>query len=147
MGAKTILTTFTAHPASTVSRVCLTVNSSFTVAGSIRGFLPLSCTASLDLVPKPVHAHGGVIIDSGYTPQYEWLVAINPYPTTPGPTTITILVYDVQTHQPVIDLQAELLLAAPVVQSPVANKVSTMVPYRCSQIRPFTLVTIQLLWS
>ena len=40
-------------------------------------------------------------------------MAINPYPTTPGPTTITILVYDVQTHRPVIDLQGELLLAAP----------------------------------
>ena len=67
----------------------------------------------LGLASEPVYAHGGVIIDSGYTPQYEWLVAINPYPTTPGPTTITILVYDVQTHRPVIDLQGELLLAAP----------------------------------
>lgn len=100
----------------------------------------------LGLVPKPVHAHGGFVIDSGYTPQYEWLAAINPYPTTPGPTTITILVYDVQTHQPVNELQAEILLAAPVAQSLVANKVSTMVLSRCSQIQPFTLVTIQLLW-
>ncbi len=76
----------------------------------------------LGVAARPVYAHGGIIIDSGYTPQYEWLVAINPYPTTPGPTTITILVYDVQTHRPVIDLQAEMLLAAPASAEPCCKQ-------------------------
>jgi hypothetical protein len=89
-------------------------------------WLPLILlTASLvylGMAGRPVYAHGGVIIDSGYTPQYEWLVAINPYPTTPGPTTITILVYDVQTHRPVIDLQAKLLLATPASTEPCCKQ-------------------------
>jgi len=73
----------------------------------------LIALACLTFRPSPTYAHGGVIIDSGYTEQYEWLAAINPYPTTLGPTTITLLVYDIKTHQPQNGLQAELTLLPP----------------------------------
>jgi hypothetical protein len=53
------------------------------------------------------------VVASGITEQYEWLVALDPYPLTPGFTVITLLVYDSKTYQPVTDLQAELYLAPP----------------------------------
>jgi len=89
---------------------------------SLQIILLAASLIQLGLATKPVYAHGGVIIDSGYTPQYEWLAAINPYPTTPGPTTLTILVYDVQTHQPVNELQAQILLAAPASPEPCCKQ-------------------------
>ena len=62
----------------------------------------------------PAYAHGGGVINSGVTGQYEWLVAVNPYPTSPGPTVLTILIYDQKNgYAPVTDLQGVLLLAQP----------------------------------
>ncbi len=62
----------------------------------------------------PAYAHGGVVINSGVTGQYEWLVAVNPYPTSPGPTVLTMLIYDQKnSYAPVTDLQGVLLLAEP----------------------------------
>lgn len=58
-------------------------------------------------------AHGGVIIDSGATELYEWLVAVSPYPVAAGETVITLLVYDVETYAPIDGLTAELYLASP----------------------------------
>jgi hypothetical protein len=60
------------------------------------------------------YAHGGSVIASGFTETYEWLVQVDPYPTTPGSTVITLLVFDLQTFQPVVDLQqAQLHLTPP----------------------------------
>jgi hypothetical protein len=59
------------------------------------------------------NAHGGSIIANDFTSDYEWLVAINPYPVTLGATVITLLVYDTQTFGPVTDMQVELYLAPP----------------------------------
>jgi hypothetical protein len=62
---------------------------------------------------NPADAHGGSIIANDFTTDYEWLVAINPYPVTLGATVITLLVYDTQTFGPVTDMQVELYLAPP----------------------------------
>ncbi len=68
------------------------------------------------------NAHGGAIIADGYTEQYEWLVAINPFPTTPGQTVITLLIYDLKTYKPVTDASAELYLAPPGSTEPCCQK-------------------------
>lgn len=65
------------------------------------------------LVAQRARAHGGVVITSGLTDKYEWLVALDPYPLTPGITVITLLIYETQTYQPATDFTAELYLAAP----------------------------------
>ncbi|MEM7530577.1 MAG: hypothetical protein AAF639_00250 [Chloroflexota bacterium] len=57
-----------------------------------------------------VQAHGGVIVNTGYTDQYEWLIAISPYPVTPGETILTLLLYDVNTYAPILDIHAELTM-------------------------------------
>ncbi|MEZ4734924.1 MAG: hypothetical protein R3E79_48135 [Caldilineaceae bacterium] len=62
---------------------------------------------------RPVAAHGGVVIDSGFTDDFEWLVSIDPYPLSVGQATITLLVFDLTTYEPVNDLQVALALAAP----------------------------------
>jgi hypothetical protein len=60
------------------------------------------------------YAHGGYVIAGGFTETYEWLVAVDPYPTTPGSTVITLLIFDLQTYQPVVGLQqAQLHLTPP----------------------------------
>lgn len=69
-----------------------------------------------------VQAHGGAIIADGYTEQYEWLVAIDPFPTTPGQTVITLLIYDLKTYKPVTDVTAELYLAPPDSTAPCCQK-------------------------
>ncbi|MFN8488338.1 MAG: hypothetical protein U0350_12140 [Caldilineaceae bacterium] len=74
-------------------------------------------------------AHGGAIIKDGYTDKYEWLVAINPYPTPPGQTVITILVYSLETHKAVNGLQAELYLAPPGSSSPCCEKGKSLGPF------------------
>ena len=60
-----------------------------------------------------IRAHGGVVIDSGFTNYFEWLVSINPYPVTTGEATITLLVFDVTTYDPVNDLRATLHPTSP----------------------------------
>lgn len=65
------------------------------------------------LAPRPVAAHGGVVIDSGFTPNFEWLVMINPYPIETGEATITLLVYDLTKYDPVNDLKPTLFMAKP----------------------------------
>lgn len=62
---------------------------------------------------QPVLAHGGVVIDSGYTDHFEWLVSINPFPTLLGEATLTLLIYDVVNYDPVNDAKVHAYLAAP----------------------------------
>lgn len=63
--------------------------------------------------PLTSSGHGGVVIDSGFTDDFEWLVSINPYPTLIGEATMTLLVYQITTYEPVNDLTVQLNLAAP----------------------------------
>jgi hypothetical protein len=65
------------------------------------------------VMPQRVRAHGGVIIDSGFTSHFEWLASINPYPVTTGEATITLLVFDITNYDPVNDLQATLYVTGP----------------------------------
>ncbi len=62
---------------------------------------------------QDIHAHGGVIIDSGFTPHFEWLVSIDPYPIRTGQALVTLLVFDLDNYNPVNDLQVQLAQAAP----------------------------------
>lgn len=62
---------------------------------------------------RPAAAHGGVVIDSGFTNYFEWLVSIDPYPLNMGQATITLLVFDMTTYDPVNDLQVTVYRAAP----------------------------------
>ena len=57
--------------------------------------------------------HGGVTIDAGFTDAYEWLVALGPYPVTSGEAVVTLIVFDVDTAEPVTDLNVSILLAPP----------------------------------
>lgn len=61
----------------------------------------------------PGQAHGGVVIDTGFTEHFEWLVSIDPYPTLLGEATLTLLAYDIATYEPMNDLTVTLYLAAP----------------------------------
>ncbi len=58
-------------------------------------------------------AHGGVVIDAGFTDAYEWLVALGPYPVTSGEAVVTLNVFDVDTGEPIRYLDATILLAPP----------------------------------
>lgn len=77
----------------------------------------LVCYAALLLAifvtPQRVRAHGGVIIDSGFSSHFEWLASINPYPVTTGEATITLLVYNITNYEPVNDLQVTLYVMGP----------------------------------
>lgn len=75
-----------------------------------------------------VKAHGGVVIDSGFTTHFEWLVSINPYPITTGEATITLLVFDLTTYAPVNDLQITFYLAAPGTTRPCCNPADLSAP-------------------
>jgi len=63
--------------------------------------------------PVPGQAHGGVVVDTGFTDHFEWLVSIDPYPTLLGEATLTLLVYDIATYEPMNDLAVMVYLAAP----------------------------------
>jgi hypothetical protein len=63
--------------------------------------------------PATTQAHGGVVIDTGFTDHFEWLVSIDPYPTLLGEAMVTLLVYDIATYEPVNDLKVTVYLAAP----------------------------------
>lgn len=65
------------------------------------------------IMPQSVRAHGGVIIDSGFTSHFEWLASINPYPVTTGEATITLLVFDLTNYDPVNDLEVTLQVTGP----------------------------------
>lgn len=67
----------------------------------------------LMLTPDVAHAHGGVILDGDLTEEEEWLMAISPYPVTPGDTVITLLLYDLDTYAPINGLDAQLYLTPP----------------------------------
>ena len=78
-------------------------------------FLPLLFAVLLTslLWPRSAVAHGGVVIDSGFTDHFEWLVSIDPYPIETGQTMITLLVFDLATYDPVSDLQVTVATAPP----------------------------------
>lgn len=80
------------------------------------------------LAPRPVVAHGGVVIDSGFTPHFEWLVSIDPYPITTGQATITLLVFDLTNYDPVNDLKPTLAMAAPGTTRPCCNPAELSAP-------------------
>lgn len=65
------------------------------------------------LAPQTASAHGGVIIDGSLTEEYEWLIAVNPYPATPGDTVLTLLIYDLDTYAPINGLDTALYLTPP----------------------------------
>ena len=71
------------------------------------------------LWPRPAVAHGGVVIDSGFTDHFEWLVSIDPYPIETGQAMMTLLVFDLATYDPVSDLQVTVALAPPGTDAPV----------------------------
>lgn len=78
--------------------------------------------------PHPVGAHGGVVIDSGFTDHFEWLVSINPYPIETGEATLTLLVFDLATYDPVSDLQVTVALARPGTSRPCCNPADLSAP-------------------
>lgn len=78
--------------------------------------------------PRPSVAHGGVVIDSGFTDHFEWLVSIDPYPLQTGQAMITLLVYDLTTYDPVNDLQVALYLAPPGTKRPCCNPTELSAP-------------------
>lgn len=80
------------------------------------------------LAPRPMTAHGGVVIDSGFTPHFEWLVSIDPYPITTGQATITLLVFDLTTYDPVNDLKPTVAMAAPGTTRPCCNPAELSTP-------------------
>lgn len=79
---------------------------------------------------RPVAAHGGGVIDNGFTDHFEWLVSIDPYPMGTGQATITLLVFDLAAYDPVNDLQVTVALAAPGTTRPCCNpnELSTPIP-------------------
>ncbi len=76
---------------------------------------------ALALSTRTSSAHGGVLIDSGFTPHFEWLVSIDPYPIRTGQALITLLVFDVSNYNPVNDLQVQVAQAAPGTTRPCCN--------------------------
>src|SRR5262249_48364600 len=53
----------------------------------------------------------------------------SPYPTPPGQVIITLLVYSLETHKAVTDLQAELYLAPPDSAAPCCEKGQSLGPF------------------
>ncbi len=64
-------------------------------------------------LPTTSRAHGGVIIDSGFTEHYEWLVSIDPFPTLMGEAMVTLLIYDIASYEPMNDFSVALYQVAP----------------------------------
>lgn len=73
-------------------------------------------------------AHGGVIIDGGFTDHYEWIVMASPYPITPGETIITVLIYDIETYAPIDGLSPTLELSPPGEPRPCCSSDQTLGP-------------------
>ena len=80
------------------------------------------------LWPRAAAAHGGVVIDSGFTDHFEWLVSIDPYPIETGQATLTLLVFDLATYDPVSDLQVTVALAPPGTTRPCCNPTELSAP-------------------
>ena len=79
--------------------------------------------------PKGAQAHGGIIIESDITNGYEWLLAVNPFPMTPGEISLALLVYDTEeNYAPMNELAVELYLAAPSNPNPCCNAEQHMGP-------------------
>ncbi|MEM7129213.1 MAG: hypothetical protein AAF702_22970 [Chloroflexota bacterium] len=72
-------------------------------------FVLVACAGNV----KSLYAHGGVIIDGGFTDQYEWIAMASPFPITPGETVLSIVVYDVETYAPINGIAASMHLAPP----------------------------------
>lgn len=73
-------------------------------------------------------AHGGVIIDGGFTDHYEWIAMASPYPVTPGETIITVLIYDIETYAPIDGLSPTLELSPPGEPRPCCSGDQTLGP-------------------
>lgn len=78
--------------------------------------------------PRPAAAHGGVVIDSGFTDHFEWLVTIDPYPLVTGQAMLTLLVYDLATYDPVSDLQVTVAMAPPGTTRPCCKPTELSAP-------------------
>lgn len=93
-------------------------------------FVLLLCSTLLTslLWSRPATAHGGVVIDSGFTDHFEWLVSIDPYPIVTGQAMLTLLVYDLTTYDPVSDLQVTVALAPPGTTRPCCNPTELSAP-------------------
>ena len=86
----------------------------------LSGILLAACTLLLTS-GHAVYAHGGVIVDSGFTGEYEWLVATSPFPVTTDAAVLTLLVYDAESFEPVNNLDVTLYLIAPGESTPCCD--------------------------
>ena len=76
-------------------------------------FFVLTPLLFAQIEPAVVYAHGGTIVDGGFTDEYEWLVSVSPFPIVEGESVLTLLIYDLDTYDPVDGLEATFLLAPP----------------------------------
>lgn len=60
-----------------------------------------------------VQAHGAMVINSGTVQAYSWTLSVSPYPIIPGPTSLSLLVFDNQSNSIISNLDGEVYLAAP----------------------------------
>lgn len=60
-----------------------------------------------------VQAHGAMVINSGTVQAYSWTLSVSPYPIIPGPTSLSLLVFDNQSNSIISNLEGEVYLAAP----------------------------------
>lgn len=77
--------------------------------------LLIGCLVGLLVVlhPSQAQAHGTMVIDSGTVQPYAWTLSVSPYPIIPGPTSLSLLVFDNQSNSIVSNLEGEVYLAAP----------------------------------
>jgi hypothetical protein len=78
-------------------------------------------------------AHGAIVIDSGSVEAYAWTLSVSPYPITPGPTSLSLLVFNNQSNSIVSNLEGEVYLAAPNSTEPCCK--------RGVHVGPFPLLT------
>lgn len=64
----------------------------------------------LAAAPQPARAHGGVIMDGGFTDEYEWLVLSVNSPLVQGENLMSLVLYDVQTFAPINGMRVEVLI-------------------------------------
>lgn len=96
-----------------------------------RRFLPFLLALgilALMAMPQRGKAHGGVVIDTGFTDHFEWLVSIDPYPTLMGEAMVTLLVYDIATYEPVNDLTVAAHPMAPAETQPCCAPTADAAP-------------------
>jgi len=65
------------------------------------------------LQPQTTYAHGGVIMDGGFTPEYEWLVLSANSPLVEGLNLMSFVIYDINTYEPIDGMRVEVLIAHP----------------------------------